>query len=159
MQRRHFLTRLAASGFLLTPLAAFLAACGKSGWPDGMVEIKWDRDACPRCSMIISDRRFAVEMRGGPNDTTFKFDDIGCLSFWMRDKAKDHPWMAEAATRIWVADFTSKADNMIWLDARKAHFVSGKKSPMGYGYAAFSLPQPGSQDFSDMREHVVLRGK
>jgi copper chaperone NosL len=32
----------------------------KGGWPDGMVEIKWDRDTCPRCSMVISDRRFAA---------------------------------------------------------------------------------------------------
>lgn len=157
--RRSFLSRLAVGGFALTPLAAALTACGKSGWPEGMADIKWDRDTCVRCSMVISDRRFAAELRGGPKDTIFKFDDPGCLAFWLRDKAKDYPWMAEAATRIWVADYTSKPDNLVWLDARKAHYEGGKHSPMGYGYAAYSLPQPGSLDFAGMREHVVLKGK
>jgi hypothetical protein len=96
MDRRRFII----AGFALTPLAAALSACGKSGaWPEGMAEIKWDRDTCVRCSMVISDRRFAAEMRGGEKNTVFKFDDIGCAVFWMRDKAGDFPWMAEAATR------------------------------------------------------------
>lgn len=157
--RRRFLGRLALGGLGLTPLAATLAGCGKSDWPEGMAEIKWDRDTCVRCSMVISDRRFAAEVRGGPRDTVFKFDDPGCLAFWLRDKAGEYPWLAEAATRIWVADFTSKPDRVTWLDARKAHYASGKTSPMGYGYAAYSLPQAGSQEFADMRQHVVLKGK
>lgn len=157
--RRNFLGRLAGSGFALTPLAALLAACNKSGWPEGMAEIKWDRDTCSRCSMVISDRRFAAEIRGGPKDTVFKFDDLGCLAFWLRDKATDFPWLAEPATRIWVADSASTAEQPSWLDARKAHYSSGRKSPMGYGYAASAYPQAGSLDFVGMREHVVLKGK
>ena len=157
--RRHLLGRLAAGTFVLTPLAAALAGCAKSGWPEGMAEIKWDRDTCARCSMVISDRRFAAEVRGGPKDAVFKFDDPGCLAFWLRDKAQEYAWLADAATRLWVADYTSKPDNIAWLDARKAHFEGGKHSPMGYGYAAYALPQPGSQDFAGMREHVVLKGK
>ena len=50
--RRHFLSRLAVGGFALTPLAALLAGCGKSGWPEGMTAIKWDRDTCVVCSMV-----------------------------------------------------------------------------------------------------------
>lgn len=157
--RRHFLGRLATAGFVLTPLAAALSACAKSGWPEGMAEIVWDRDTCARCSMVISDRRFAAELRGGPRDTVYKFDDIGCLAFWLRDKSKDQPWMLDAATRLWVAEFTSKPENPSWLDARKAHYAGGKHSPMGYGYAAYALPQPGSLEFPDLREHVVLKGK
>ena len=75
--RRHFLGHLAVGGLALTPLAAMLSACGKSGWPEGMAEIKWDRDTCTRCRMAISDRRFAAQVRGGPKDQVFKFDDIG----------------------------------------------------------------------------------
>jgi hypothetical protein len=41
--------------------------------------------------MVISDRRFAAEMRGGEKNIVFKFDDIGCAVFWLRDKAKDFP--------------------------------------------------------------------
>ena len=38
--RRNFLGRLTLGGFALTPLALALSACGKSGWPEGMVEIE-----------------------------------------------------------------------------------------------------------------------
>ena len=90
--RRHFLAL--SGGLLLAPLAG----CGKQGhWPEGMAEIKWDRDTCARCNMVISDPRFAAEMRGGEKGAVFKFDDIGCLVFWLRDKAAQFPWMADAA--------------------------------------------------------------
>lgn len=157
--RRQFLTHIAASGLSLTSLAAVLSACAKGGWPEGMVEIKWDRDTCARCSMVISDRRFAAELRGGPQNAAFKFDDPGCLAFWLRDKAQELSWLADPVTRMWVVDYTSKPESPIWLDARKAHYEGGKHSPMGYGYAAYALPQPGSLDFAGMREHILLRGK
>ena len=142
----------------MTPLAAALSACGKTGvWPEGMAEIKWDRDTCARCSMVISDRRFAAEMRGGEKNIVFKFDDIGCAVFWMRDKQKDHPWMADAASRLWVADVSSTGDK--WLEARSAHFAGGSMSPMGYNYGARSYAEAGSQGFEDMRQHVLAKGR
>lgn len=123
-----------------------------------MAEIKWDRDTCVRCSMVISDRRFAAELRGGPKDQVFKFDDMGCLVFWMRDKAKDFPWMSDAATRLWVADLSSKSEAMKWLEPGKAQYVS-KTSPMGYNFAATAYPPAASLDFASMREHVLAKGK
>jgi ABC-2 type transport system permease protein len=125
-ERRNFFGRMLAGSFMLTPLAAALSGCSKSGWPEGMVEIKWDRETCPRCSMVISDRRFAAELRGGPKDTAIKFDDIGCMTFWIRDKLKDMPWLADAATRMWVADSNSKGKEVTWLDPRKAQFITAK---------------------------------
>jgi copper chaperone NosL len=155
MNRRRFL----ATGFALTPLAAALSACGKNDhWPEGMFPIKWDRDTCVRCNMVISDRRFAVEMRGGPKDTVFKFDDIGCAMFWLHNKANDYPWIAEPATRLWVAELTSKGNEVTWLDARSANYV-GKTSPMGYNFGATAQAQPGAVDFQTMREHVLAKGK
>lgn len=152
--RRRFLGRLAATGFVLTPLAAALSACSANGrWPEGMAEIKWDRDTCTRCSMVISNRRFAAEVRGGPNDAVYKFDDIGCAAFWLKSQA----WAREA--RIWVADATGRGEAPSWLDARKAHYVGGKSSPMGYNHAAQALPQAGSLAFDEMVEHVLARGK
>jgi len=157
--RRRFLGQLAAGGFLLTPLAAALSGCNKDNWPEGMVEIKWDRDTCARCSMVISDRRFAAQLRGGPDKAVFKFDDIGCMVFWLRDKADKYPWLAEAGTRFWVADFTSKSrEEMRWLDPKRAHYMT-KASPMGYNFAAVSTPMPGSLDFTDMRQHTLAKGK
>ena len=77
-----------------------------------MQPIKWDRDTCVVCNMVISDRRFAGEMRGGPKNTVFKFDDLGCIAFWLNDKAADYPWMREPATRLWVADVNSRGKDM-----------------------------------------------
>jgi copper chaperone NosL len=156
VDRRQFIGACA-----LTPIAAMLSACGQKGdWPEGMVEIKWDRDTCVRCNMVISDRRFAAEMRGGEKNTVFKFDDIGCLAFWLRDKAQQFPWILEPATRLWVAEYTGKAgETGRWLDARSAQYLGGRVSPMGYNYAAGAYPQPGSIDFATMREHVLALGK
>jgi len=154
IDRRRFI----AAGFALTPLAAALAACGRSSpWPEGMLEIIWDRDTCSRCSMAISDRRFAAELRGGEKNAAFKFDDVGCLVTWMQAKEKEFPWLAEAATRLWVADITSAGDK--WLDARKAHYSGGKVSPMGYNQAASAYAQPGAMDFEEMRRHVSAKGR
>ena len=154
MDRRRFLLATA-----LTPLAAALAACGKnSSWPEGMAEIKWDRDTCARCSMVISDRRFAAQIKGGPKSTVFKFDDIGCVTYWLRDKLKDYPWMSEAATKLWVADAANQGDKLVWHDAVGAHYI-GKVSPMGYNYVAVSRPQAMSVDFETMRQHVLAKGK
>ena len=178
--RRNFLGRLTLGGVALTPLALALSACGKSGWPEGMAEIKWDREVCPRCSMVISDRRCAAQLRGGPKDMVVKFDDIGCLTFWIRDNLKTYPWLAEPetrmwvadvtskgkevtwlddpATRMWVADVTSKGKDVIWLDPRRAQYIT-RTSPMGYNFGAVAHPQMGSLDFESMRQHVLAKGK
>ena len=154
MDRRRFI----AAGFALTPLAAALSGCGSKGaWPEGMAEIKWDRDTCVRCSRVSSDRRFAAEMRGGEKNIVFKFDDVGCAVFWMRDKAKDYPWLTDSATRIWVADVAGSGER--WLEARKAQYVGGKTSPMGYNHGARSYAEAGSFDFSEMSSHVLAKGK
>jgi copper chaperone NosL len=100
-----------------------------------MQPIKWDRDTCARCNMVISDPRFAAELRGGEKDVVFKFDDIGCLVFWLRDKAAQHPWMGDPATRMWVADSTDMS-GATWLDPRAGALPRRRLSPMGYNFAA-----------------------
>ncbi len=158
MNRRRFIAAAATQSLALTPLAAALSACGKNGvWPEGMAEIKWDRDTCSRCSMVISDRRFAAELRGGDKNTVFKFDDIGCAVFWLRDKTRDFPWLAEPATSFWVADAGASGDK--WLKARTAHYTGGRISPMGYNYGARAYAEAGSQSFDEMRQHVLAKGK
>lgn len=150
MRRRALL----AHGFLLTPLATLLTACGDEGvWPEGMLPFKWDRDVCLRCGMAISDKRFPAQIRGGPKKTAFKFDDIGCAATWYDEKLKEHPWMLEPATKFWVADYASKS--LKWLDARSAHYLSGKTSPMGYNFGAYAVPQPGTLDFAAMSQKTA----
>jgi len=155
IDRRRFLGL-----FALTPIAAFLAACGDQGdWPEGMQPIQWDRDTCVRCNMVISDRRFAAEMKGGEKNTVFKFDDIGCLVFWLRDKAAQFPWMGAPATRLWVAEYSSDAGAPVrWLDPRAARYLPGRISPMGYNMAAVpaaSAPPAASLDYAAMRDAIL----
>ena len=157
--RRHFLGRLGVGGLFLTPLAVAISGCKKGDWPDEMVEIKWDRDTCVVCKMAISDRRFAGEVRGGPDKAVFKFDDPGCLAIWLQENAAAHPWLGNAGTRMWVADYNSKGrDAMNWIDPRRAYFIS-RTSPMGYNFAAVAAPLAGALDFTDMRQHVLARLK
>ena len=142
--------RLPVKILLLGAAALFLAAC--SGEPEtGPVEVKWDRDTCKRCSMAVSDRHYAAQVRGGPKKQAFKFDDIGCAVHWL----KDQPWASDSATEIWVTDFRSGK----WLDARTAHYVTGKTTPMAYGYGASGEALPGSIGFEAVRKQLLAKDK
>lgn len=142
--------RLPARIFLLGAVALLLAACSRE--PEtGPVELKWDRDTCVRCSMAISDRHYAVQVRGGPKKKVYKFDDIGCAVHWL----KDQPWGNDTAMEIWVTDFRSGK----WLDARTARYVTGKRTPMGYGFGATSEADVGSIDFGEARKRLLALDK
>lgn len=131
-------------------LAGFLAGCG--GEPEtGPVAVKWDRDTCARCNMALSDKRYAAQVRGGPKHQAYRFDDFGCAVFWLRDK----PWAGDPATEFWVMD--TRSGN--WIDARKAHYVPGKMTPMAYGFGAVALPEAGSLNYEEARKQILAKGK
>ncbi len=125
-------------------LGLLAAACTGQG-KDGPVEVKFDRDACRACSMIISDRHFVAEVRGGERREVSKFDDIGCALKWLDAQ----PFAADPSTQVWVA----QAGDGAWLDARQARYLSGKTSPMGYGFAAAGGADAGV-GFEAMRDQV-----
>ena len=159
--KRRFIGQIGVAGLLLTPLAASLAGCASEHWPEGMKPIAWDRDACVRCNMRIADHRFAAQLRGGPKDTTFKFDDVGCLVFWLEEQRARFPWMDEAATRMWVAAWESpSAGEAIWLDPRQARYIA-KRSPMRYDLAASAAAAADapSLSYAEMRAKTLARGK
>lgn len=152
MKRRAVL----ACSSLLTPVASvLLAACADDAglWPEGMQPIKWDRDTCVRCAMVISDRRFAAEVRGHGANQIAKFDDIGCAVTWCAEKLNSQPWLGEPATRLWVAEFSGQGQR--WLDAKAAHFAPGPRSPMGYDLAAHAQAVAGSTDFQTMARQAA----
>lgn len=140
------MTRLLVALMLLLALAG----CGREP-KTGPVEVKWDRDTCVRCNMALSDKRYAAQVRGGPKHQAFKFDDFGCVVFWLRDK----PWADDPATEIWVMDLRSDK----WIDARKAYYVPNKMTPMAYGFGAVALPEPGSVNYEEARKQVLAKGK
>lgn len=130
--------------------AAFLiAAC--SGDPGtGPVEVKWDRDVCQRCNMVLSDRRHSAQIRHTPSDSTrsqvYEFDDIGCAVLWLDQQA----WGQSPEVEIWVNDHRTGE----WLDARKAFYLRGQLTPMQYGLGAQTEATPETLDFAQARQHI-----
>lgn len=135
--------------YLVLLLLPFLAGCFEE--PTGPAEIRYDRDVCEICRMIISDPRFAAQVRGGEHMDVWKFDDIGDALHWL----KEQPWRDDPKTEIWVTDYDHPGE---WLDARKAHYVSGVVSPMDYGFGAVGDSRDGAVDFAAMQAAVIERG-
>ena len=153
MNRRHLL-QAAAGSVLAGPLTALLSACVRRAHEGGPEPVKLGRDACTRCQMLLSDARFVAEVRGGPRDALHKFDDIGCAVSWLA--AQD--WGQDPTVRIWVAARGSGAEAIEWLDARRAHYLPGYSSPMGYNFGAAATAAPDSLDFAAMRHAALNRG-
>jgi nitrous oxide reductase accessory protein NosL len=144
MKRRGFI--------LLSTLAplALLPACARARDPRGLVDIKWGRDTCAHCGMALSDRRFAAQAIGSRAMDHWVFDDVGCAVAWLEARPA-----AQADTlQLWVAALDSRAEAMQWLDARSAHYLAGRASPMGYNFGAVAAAQPDSLTFAALRERV-----
>jgi copper chaperone NosL len=152
--RRRVLLQLAAGTLTAAPPAAWLAACASRTADSGPVAVKLGRDTCTRCRMILSDARFVAEVRGGPGAALYKFDDIGCAVTWLQAQA----WNPRPAARIWVAALASRDANIAWLDARRAYYLPGHSSPMGYNFGAAAAAAPGSVDFATMQHAALSRG-
>jgi len=134
--------------FSLLLLTILVAGCSKQA-DTGPVEVRWDKETCERCAMAVSDRNYSAQVRGGPAEKStrvYKFDDIGCAVIWLDKQA----WKADTRTEIWVNDYR----NGKWLDARKASYVTGKVTPMGYGLGAQAELVEGALNFAAAREHV-----
>ncbi len=139
-----------ASALLFASLLLLpLTGCGEED--SGPVPIRYGRETFEICSMIISDPRFAAEIRGGPGRRIHKFDDIGDAINWLEKQ----PWKDAPETEIWVRDVTT---GKTWLDARKAHYLTGQVSPMDYGFGAVADARPGTVSFAEMRKRVLKRG-
>lgn len=115
----------------------------------GPIEIAWDRDTCARCGMVISDKHFAAQVRGGSEGQTQVFDDIGCALQWLEEQS----WKARA--EVWVADYRSGQ----WLDARQAYYVAGRLTPMNYGLGATSKPVARSVNFEAAQLQLLKKSQ
>jgi hypothetical protein len=125
-----------------------LSACSDNG--TGPVEVKWDRDACERCRMVLSDRHHAAQIRGGAagkKARVYKFDDIGGAIVWLKDKS----WKDHAGTELWVNDHRDGR----WIDGHKASYVSGQRTPMDFGIGAQDDPAEGGMTFQQARRYVL----
>lgn len=131
---------------IVWPMLLMLTACSNDPGT-GPAEIKWDRDICNRCRMVVSDPHFAAQIRHFPEGKRSRvetFDDIGCAMLWLDQQA----WKDEPTIEIWVADFRTGD----WIDAQTATFVTQNTTPMEYGLGA--QPGPGGMSFEQAKSHV-----
>jgi nitrous oxide reductase accessory protein NosL len=138
---------------LMVPGLALVASGLASGCAEqttGPAEIKWGRDHCDYCGMIIDDARFATQLRGGPKRKLFKFDDPGDAVLFLAKQ----DWRDDPATEIWVGSLETGQ----WLDARKAFWIDGQRSPMAHGYGAIAQSRPGSLDFTAFAAAIRAKG-
>lgn len=133
----------------LTAIAVKLLGC--TGDPGtGPVDVKWDRTTCERCRMVLSDRQHSAQVRVPPQNgrtPVLAFDDFGCAIVWLEDK----PWRDDPRTEIWVNDWRTGA----WIDARKATYIPGQRTPMEYGLGAQRESHPDGLNFPQARERVL----
>ncbi|MFK5894165.1 MAG: nitrous oxide reductase accessory protein NosL [Pseudomonadota bacterium] len=129
-----------------------LSACGDK--QTGPTDVKWDRDACDRCQMMLSDRKFSAQIRvfpEGKRSKVFRFDDIGCATLWLDSQQKKGKlWQSDEKTQIWVTDFKSGA----WIEAKTAWYVKDQISPMNYGLGAVLSKQTNALDFEQAKKHI-----
>lgn len=145
MRRRDFLSS-AASALVLSLTG------GCSGERKGPEAVKLGRDVCELCRMIISDVRYAAEIRGGARRKLVMFDDIGCAVQWVQGS----PWKDAPDTEFWVMD---SRDGTTWLDARQAAYRPGAQTPMDFGFAAVAQGEAGTVPYAVMAEKVLARAK
>ncbi|MDK9720136.1 MAG: nitrous oxide reductase accessory protein NosL [Rhodospirillales bacterium] len=143
LSRRRFLT-VVSPGFV-----AALSGCFE-GASTGPAEVRWGREFCDYCGMIIDNPRFAAQIRGGDPRKLWKFDDVSCGVLWRARQS----WENEEKTEFWVGNSATGK----WIDGKKAYYLSGMKSPMGYDYGAVAEPKDGALTFEAYRDRVIAGG-
>lgn len=144
--RRAFL-RSSAAWPLVVISASLLPACQQAS-PDTPAAIKFGRDTCERCTMLISDPRFAAQVWSPDRKRFSLFDDMGCaVAFAVENGLIDKP-----EARLWAAD---SDDPSQWLDGRTSLYRCDLHTPMDYGFAATRRAAPGHVTAQEMRARVI----
>ncbi|MBF0193058.1 MAG: protein NosL [Magnetococcales bacterium] len=115
---------------------------------DGPKKVRWDRDFCEMCRMLLSDRHYAAQILDAKGKYHL-FDDPGEMLLTFATKYKN-----DSAAKLYVAD----SKNGKWLDARTASYSSGHLTPMGFGYGASEKPEPDSKNFTTILS-LILAGE
>jgi len=110
-------------------------------------KINYDRDVCYVCKMGLADPKYDVQAINDRGEVRW-YDDLGCLAEDMREDSWKK-WHGNKAV-IWIGD----AETGKWLDARKAWYRFGDRTPMGYGYGALKDKQDGFYDFQSTIKRI-----
>jgi copper chaperone NosL len=114
---------------MLFPLAMILVTACWEGQTTGPGEIHWDRQACERCQMVISDRQHAVQIRLAGKRQAHAFDDLGCALLWLDENGVLSN--RSSNEEIWVRDSVDTQ----WVEGHSARFARGASTPMAYGFS------------------------
>ena len=104
----------------LLMLCLLLAACDPGAARP--VDPAWSKQPCAHCMMLLSDKHTAAQLWLASGERRY-FDDVGCLVSSLADEK-----LSPAA--IWVRT----PDGLGWAPAATAHFASGGRTPMDFGY-------------------------
>ena len=129
-------------------LASGLGACSDKG--TGPATVRWGKEYCDYCGMIVDDPRFAAQIREKPGAKVYKFDDLGDGVLWLLKQ----PWADSSQVEFWVGD----VEKGTWIDGRIAWYLSGMRSPMAHNLGAVPDRRPGAVDFAEMKKLVVAQG-
>jgi len=138
-----------ALGMFLTLLLAAVVAC-TSEPEHGPGEVTWDRDACELCRMVISDRRFAVQVRDAHRQRLHRFDDLGCALLWLDGQLEGREDAEGGFTELWVRDVRGEQ----WIDGTQVAFSTGYKTPMGYGIHTATEASTEGMSLHEVRERI-----
>lgn len=97
----------------------FAAGCART---DVALDPVWGKEPCAHCRMLVGDKRYAAQVAGEAERRYF--DDIGCMVLWLDAHGP--------RARAWVRDATGQS----WLDATRARYVAGARTPMDFGFEA-----------------------
>lgn len=108
--------------FLVLTVAATVTGCQSAA--EGPPQIRYGRDTCDQCGMVISEARFAAAYL---TRQWRLFDDIGDMLVFYTSHRED-------VAIFWVHDY----DTGEWLEADRAFFVFSRalQTPMGHGIVA-----------------------
>jgi len=114
--------------FLAVLVLLLLGACQSQVDLSQPPEIRYGEDVCTKCSMIISEARFAAAYYTEQGDAR-RFDDIGGLFIYHAENQED-------VAQFWVHDYETEE----WIKADQAFYVTSDQlhTPMGFGLIAFS---------------------
>jgi nitrous oxide reductase accessory protein NosL len=129
-------------------ISVFIIACSEEK-QTGVIGVKWDRDACERCQMMLSEHHFAAQIRVFPKEKrskVYKFDDMGCAVLWLAKQS----YQNDPKTEIWVNHYQTNE----WLNAKNSWFIKQQSSPMNYGLGAQNKRITGALNYQQAVQHI-----
>ena len=155
-----FIGRLGLGGLLLTPLAAALSGCQK-----GQLAGRHGRDQVgPRYLPALQHGHLRPALRRrrcvAARNMAFKFDDIGCMVLLASRKKprSTRGWPRPRPGCGWPIQ-QARADEMTWLDPRKAPLRHPQPRRWATTSAPSSIRRWAAWISPSMRQHVLAKGK